>query len=49
MKPRDIQSKVDVVLDNLEKLNTLKAKSYKDKDYISQHSHNPIPLYRSAE
>lgn len=30
MKKRDIQTKIDVVLDNLEKLGTLKRKSYED-------------------
>ncbi len=30
MRQRDIQTKIDVVLDNLEKLNVLKIKKYKD-------------------
>lgn len=30
MKQRDIQTKIDVILDNLEKLNVLKIKKYKD-------------------
>lgn len=30
MKKEDIQTKIDVILDNLEKLNTLKTKTYAD-------------------
>jgi len=30
VKQRDIQTKIDVILDNLEKLNVLKIKKYKD-------------------
>lgn len=43
MNQRDVQTKIDVVLDNLEKLNTLKSKTY--KDFISDFRNIDSALY----
>ncbi len=43
MNQRDIQTKVDIILDNLEKLNTLKSKTY--KDFISDFRNIDSALY----
>jgi len=44
MKKEDIQTKIDVILDNLEKLHTLKLKNY--KDFISDFRNIDSALYR---
>ncbi len=43
MNQRDVQTKIDVILDNLEKLNTLKSKTY--KDFISDFRNIDSALY----
>lgn len=43
MKREDIQTKIDVILDNLEKLHTLKAKTY--EDFISDFRNIDSALY----
>ena len=44
MKKEDIQTKIDVVLDNLEKLHDLKIKTY--EDFISDYRNIDSALYR---
>src|SRR3990170_7658911 len=44
MKKEDIQTKIDIVLDNLEKLATLKAKTY--NDFISDFRNIDSALHR---
>ncbi|MEK6576065.1 MAG: DUF86 domain-containing protein [Nitrospirota bacterium] len=44
MKKEDIQTKIDVILDNLEKLNTLKVKRY--EDFISDFRNIDSALHR---
>ncbi len=44
MKKEDIQTKIDVILDNLEKLNSLKTKTY--KDFISDFRNIDSTLHR---
>jgi len=44
MNQRDVQTKIDVILDNLEKLNTLKGKEY--KEFISDFRNIDSVLHR---
>lgn len=44
MKKEDIQKKIDVILDNLEKLNTLRAKTF--EDFISVFRNTDSALHR---
>ena len=44
MKKEDIQTKIDVILDNLERLNFLKRKTY--KDFISDFRNIDSALHR---